>query len=102
MSYRELELDVIRWGEARGIVQNSTPLAQARKTNEELMELFDAIKSDDREGMIDAYGDILVTLIMGCAIADIDLVSCLRVAYNEIKDRKGYLNADGVFVKEVA
>lgn len=102
MSYRELELDVIRWGEARGIVQNSTPLAQARKTNEELMELFDAIKSDDREGMIDAYGDILVTLIMGCAIADIDLVSCLKVAYNEIKDRKGYLNADGVFVKEVA
>jgi len=102
MSYRELELDVIRWGEARGIVQNSTPLAQARKTNEELMELFDAIKSDDREGMIDAYGDILVTLIMGCVIADIDLVSCLKVAYNEIKDRKGYLNADGVFVKEVA
>lgn len=102
MSYRELELDVIRWGEARGIVQNSTPLAQARKTNEELMELFDAIKSDDREGMIDAYGDILVTLIMGCAVADIDLVSCLKVAYNEIKDRKGYLNADGVFVKEVA
>lgn len=102
MSYRELELDVIRWGEARGIVQNSTPLAQARKTNEELMELFDAIKSDDREGMIDAYGDILVTLIMGCAIADIDLVSCLKVAYNEIKDRKGYLNEDGVFVKEVA
>jgi len=42
----------------------------------------------------------LVTLIMGCATADIDLVSCLELAYNEIKDRKGYLTPDGIFVKE--
>jgi hypothetical protein len=50
--------------------------------------------------MKDAYGDLLVTLIIGCATADIDLVSCLELAYQEIKDRKGYLNADGIFVKE--
>ena len=100
MSYRELEMSVIQWGEARGIVQNSHPLAQAHKTAEELQELFDAIRSDDYDAMKDAYGDILVTLIMGCATADIDLVSCLQLAYDEIKDRKGYLNADGVFVKE--
>lgn len=30
-----------------------------------------------------------------------DFVECLELAYNEIKDRKGYLNAEGVFVKEV-
>jgi hypothetical protein len=51
--------------------------------------------------MKDAYGDILVTLIMGCACADIDLVECLELAYNEIKDRKGYLTPEGIFVKEV-
>ncbi len=100
MSYRELEMKVIQWGEARGIVQNSTPLAQAHKTAEELDELFEAIKAGDVAEMKDAYGDILVTLIMGCATADIDLVSCLNLAYDEIKHRKGYLNADGVFVKE--
>jgi hypothetical protein len=50
--------------------------------------------------MSDAYGDILVTLIMGCACADLNLVSCLEGAYSEIKDRKGYLNANGIFVKE--
>ena len=100
MSYSELELKVIRWGEARGIVQNSNPLAQAGKTQEELNELFAALAKGDHAEMKDAYGDILVTLIMGCATADIDLVECLGLAYNEIKDRKGYLTPDGIFVKE--
>lgn len=101
MSYSEIEMKVVQWGEARGIVQNSNPYAQAKKTREELDELFDAIHSDDEDAMKDAYGDILVTLIMGCATADIDLVSCLELAYKEIKDRKGYLTPEGIFVKEV-
>ena len=101
MSYRELEMKVIQWGEARGIVQNSTPKAQLRKTLEEVFELQDAIEAGDCDAMKDAYGDILVTLIMGCATADIDLVSCLELAYNEIKDRKGYLTPEGIFIKEV-
>jgi len=101
MSYAEIELKVIRWGEDRGIVQNSTTAAQAIKTQEELDELIDAIRSNDRAAMADAYGDILVTLIMGCAIADLDLVTCFEGAYNEIKDRKGFLNKDGIFVKQV-
>lgn len=100
MSYAEFEMKVIQWGEARGIVQNSTPLAQAIKTQEELDELVDALRNNDKAAIADAYGDILVTLIMGCAIADLDLVQCLKSAYNEIKDRKGFLNKDGIFVKE--
>lgn len=101
MSYADFEMKVIQWGEACGIVQNSTPAAQSLKTQEELDELIDAIRSGDKEAMKDAYGDILVTLIMGCACADLDLVECLAGAYNEIKDRKGFLNSDGIFVKEV-
>ena len=101
MSYANTEISVIQWGEARGIVQNSTPFAQALKTQEELDELFDAIQNKDVAAMKDAYGDILVTLIMGCACADLDLVECLKGAYDEIKHRKGYLNSDGIFVKEV-
>ena len=100
MSYADLQMKVIQWGEARGIVQNSTPRAQAKKSLEELIELRDAIEDNDLEAMKDAYGDILVTLIMGCAVADIDLVECLELAYNEIKDRKGYMNSDGIFVKQ--
>ena len=67
MSYAEIEMKVIQWGEKRGIVQHSTPKAQAIKTSEELGELFDAIEANNQEAMKDAYGDILVTLIMGCA-----------------------------------
>ena len=100
MSYANVEMKVIQWGEARGIVQNSTPAAQAKKTLEELDELYAAIKKGDREAMKDAYGDILVTLVMGCACADLDLVDCFKGAYEEIKDRKGYLTPEGIFVKQ--
>ena len=99
MSYAEIEMEVVRWGEARGIVQNSTPAAQAKKTFEELDELFAAIRTNDRAAMADAYGDILVTLVMGCACADLNLIECFQLAYNEIKDHKGFLNKDGIFVK---
>ena len=101
MSYADVQMKVIQWGEARGIVQNSTPLAQAMKTQEELNELFEAIEKGDRAEMADAYGDILVTLVMGCACADLDLVECFKSAHEEIKDRKGYLTKDGIFVKQV-
>ena len=100
MSYADIEMKVVQWGEARGIVQNSTPAAQAKKTLEELDELYAAIAKGDREEMADAYGDILVTLVMGCACADLDLVTCFKGAYNEIKDRKGYLTKEGIFVKQ--
>ena len=44
MSYAEFEMKVIQWGEKRGIVQNSTPLAQAIKTQEELDEFVKEIQ----------------------------------------------------------
>jgi hypothetical protein len=50
--------------------------------------------------MKDAYGDILVTLVMGCACADLDLVKCFAHAYEQIKDRKGTLLPNGIFQKE--
>jgi NTP pyrophosphatase (non-canonical NTP hydrolase) len=100
MSFAKTEMNVIVWGTQRGIVQNSTAFAQALKTEEELGELFDAISKGNREEMADAYGDILVTLVMGCACADLDLLTCFQGAYNEIKDRKGHLNKEGIFVKE--
>lgn len=100
MSYAEFEMKIVQWGEARGIVQNATAQSQAIKTLEEVTELFDALNKKDIEATKDALGDIVVTLIMVCAVLDVDLVSCLKGAYNEIKDRKGYLTKEGIFVKE--
>ncbi len=101
MSYAKLELQVIQWAEARGIVQNSNNLAQAIKTLEEVTELFDAIVKGDKAAQIDAYGDILVTLIVGCATANVSLCECLESAYEQIKDRRGYLTSQGIFVREI-
>lgn len=101
MSFSMIEMDVIRWGEARGIIQNGNAHTQAKvKLQEELDELIDAIEKSSIAEVEDAIGDCMVVLTMICAIMDIDLVTCYKNAYEEIKDRKGYLRPDGVFVKE--
>ncbi len=101
MSYESTEIDVVRWGEARGIIQNSDSKTQLLKAFSEMGELADAITKRDRAAIIDGLGDVLVCLTMVAAIEDVDLKSCFASAYEEIKHRKGYLNKEGVFVKEV-
>ena len=91
---------VEEWAEARGILTNGTATAQLLKTVSEVGELADAHNKMDKAAIVDGVGDILVCLINYCAIQNIDPVQCLAVAYNEIKDRKGFLNANGVFVKQ--
>ena len=99
-SYQELELKVIRWSEDRRIIPNSTPLAQWKKAAEELDELKEALKKDDLYEAIDAVGDTVVVLINICALLDVNLTDCLEAAYLQIKDRRGYMNDEGIFVKE--
>ena len=100
MTWNMIELDVIRWSEARGIISNSDSKTQLLKAFSEMGELADAITKRDRDGIIDGLGDVLVCLINVAAIEDLNLTTCLEEAYAAIKDRKGYLNASGVFVKE--
>jgi NTP pyrophosphatase (non-canonical NTP hydrolase) len=99
-SFAEVELDVIRWSEARKIIPNSTPLAQSIKAVEEINELVDALREGNKFDAIDAVGDTVVCLINVCALMDVNLVDCLEAAYHQIKDRRGYMNAEGIFVKE--
>lgn len=100
MSYSEVELEVLRWGEARGIVKNGKAISQAIKTLEETTELLDAINRKNLGDAKDAIGDVVVTLLMVCAILDVNLVDCLQGAYEEIKNRKGYLTSEGTFIKQ--
>lgn len=100
MSWNIVELDVIRWSESKGIIKYSTSEAQLKKAYEEMAELSEAISSRNREEIIDGLGDVLVCLINVAALEDLDLVTCLKSAYNEIKGRTGYMNSEGIFVKE--
>jgi NTP pyrophosphatase (non-canonical NTP hydrolase) len=101
-SFSILQLEIIRWAEARKIIPNSTPQAQLLKTMEELGELVGAVVRGNRAGAIDGFGDVLVTLILAADLMDIDITKALESAYNEIKDRKGTMTPAGVFVKEQA
>lgn len=101
MSLNQIEMDVIRWSEERGIIPNSTSVAQYRKAQEEMHELHTALINRNRADIIDGLGDVLVCLINVAALENVDLTHCLAAAYNEIKNRTGYLNAGGIFVKEV-
>ena len=98
--YKTLEAAVLQWANDRMIIPNSTCTAQAIKTHEELGELLSALHRKSWLEVRDAYGDILVTLIIGADLAGLDLVDCLALAYDQIKDRKGYLREDGVFIKD--
>ena len=100
-SYADVESKVLQWGMDRGIVQHGSPMGQAIKTLEETTELLDAINKAHPADVMDALGDIWVTMVMCAATMNLNLMDCFYQAFEEIKDRKGFLTAEGVFVKEV-
>lgn len=116
-TYRVLELEVLRWAEDRHIIPNSTSYAQITKLDEEADETLDAAKrlklyreagmsKDDPlyvkavADFKDGVADCVICLINACALEDVDLVECLEGGYLEIKDRKGHMDKNGIFVKE--
>ena len=98
MSNKDTHID--NWFHDRGITKNGRPMSQAIKTLEEVTELFDALNKDNIEEVMDAIGDIYVTLRGVCLTYGVNMDECIDQAYNEIKDRKGYLTPEGTFVKE--
>jgi NTP pyrophosphatase (non-canonical NTP hydrolase) len=96
---KEVVNKIKEWGKDRGITINGSPMTQAIKTLEETQELLLAINTQDKEGIKDAIGDVVVTLIMQCELQDFELEDCIEHAYDIIKDRKGYLNEYGDFIK---
>lgn len=69
MDKQTFDANVIQWGTDRGILPNgSTVGAQLGKTLEEIGELWQAIDALDGEEILDAFGDIDVTLVLACAL----------------------------------
>lgn len=114
MKYQELEIKVLDWAKDRGILEKATPLAQARKTEEEVHELIEACVAQQNgnetfinskgklvnteDELKDALGDTLVTIIIGAELQGLNLEGCLESAYNVISKRQGKM-IDGQFVK---
>ena len=65
MNINELNSLIIEWAKERELDTKGTVEAQAIKTVEELSELIKAVCKDDKEEIIDAIGDVYVTLVIG-------------------------------------
>lgn len=100
--YEEIEQKIIQWSKDRKIIPNATPQSQLLKAFEEMGELAAAEARNSLSKIEDSVGDVMVCLINYCARRGISIVKCMEYAYDEIKDRKGTLMPNGIFVKEEA
>jgi NTP pyrophosphatase (non-canonical NTP hydrolase) len=75
------------------------PVKQVLKLGEEYGELCEGIVKGKSELVKDSIGDMFVVLIILCMQLGISFEDCVRMAYDEIKDRDRKM-VDGVFVKE--
>lgn len=115
MEFKELQTKVLEWAEEKEILSKATPHAQAMKTLEEVNELLEAVsyQGAEKETFVnskgievntkheiqDAFGDILVTIIIGAEMQGLDITNCLESAYNVIKNRTGRI-VNGQFQKD--
>lgn len=89
---------VIQWHYARNLIKGSTDGAQFKKLQEEVSELKGFIDGDG-SNFKDHVGDIMVVLINHCERNNTSLEECLKVAYDDIKDRRGIM-IGGIFYKD--
>ena len=102
MSIEVLEQKIIQWSKDRGIIQHSTPAAQTLKAVSEMGELADNILKGRHDAARDDIGDIIVCLVNVAHMIGTDVESCLAESWQAIKDRRGFMSANGSFVKDEA
>ncbi len=87
-----------KWSEAKLIFKNGKRETQYLKLAEEMGELASSIAKG--RDVRDDIGDCLVVLNNLAVMSGTTLEECLGIAYYQIKDRKGFLNGNGVFIKD--
>lgn len=114
-NFEELQASIVYWADMHELLKSENAKKQFMKFIEEVFEFktefdnFDEIDSDNE--FSDGYqeyvehnlklemGDIFVTLIILCEQLNISPQTCLAMAYDKIKVRKGR-TINGTFVKE--
>ena len=87
-----------KWAIDRNVVSGDVK-SQMVKLLEEAGELAEGINKNKMDLIVDSIGDVYVVLVILCMQLGLDINDCIKVAYDEIKDRKGKL-VNGLFVKE--
>lgn len=98
----DLVAKINEWAISNGL-DKGNPKIEWMKVTEEVGEIRDVFLKpndfDDPEmALKDAIGDSIVTLVVLCLQLGYDVEECLKIAYNNIKDRKGVMIDDN-FVK---
>lgn len=101
-TFSDLITKVNEWAISHGL-DKGNPKIEWMKVTEEVGEIRDVFLKpndfDDPEmALKDAIGDSIVTLVVLCLQLGYDVEECLKIAYNNIKDRKGVMIDDN-FVK---
>ncbi|MBK5898646.1 MazG-like family protein [Catonella massiliensis] len=87
-----------KWAADRNLNMGD-PKAQVIEIVKELVELANGIDKGKEGQIIKHIGGMYVVLVVLCMQLGFDINDCIRVAYDEIKDRKGKM-INGLFVKE--
>lgn len=114
-NFEELQAKIVDWAEEKDLLHEENSNKQFMKFIEEVFEFktkYDFFKSfynrefKNRQICLDLerslkieMGDVFVTLIILCEQLNVSPQTCLAMAYDKIKARKGK-TINGTFVKE--
>ena len=98
MNLNELTNKIRIWAIERGL-DEAQPEKQMLKLVEEIGELAEGLAKGNLDEVIDSIGDSYVVLTILAMQLDLNIEDCVKVAYEEIADRRGKM-VNGVFVKE--
>lgn len=99
MSNEELQFKVLQWADDKNLLKKENALKQFAKFISEAGELGDALIKNQPLEIIDAIGDVQVTLILLAKQLGYDYNTCLETAYTEIAFRTGK-TINGTFIKD--
>lgn len=99
-TFTDLIAKINEWAISHGL-DKGNPKIEWMKVTEEIRDVF--LKPNDFDdpemALKDAIGDSIVTLVVLCLQLGYDVEECLKIAYNNIKERQGKM-VNGTFVKE--
>lgn len=98
MNIEQLISACTKWSEDRLIFKNGRRETQMLKLMEEMGELASNIAKG--RDVRDDLGDCLVVLNNLAVMSGTTLEECLGIAFYQIRDRRGFLNGNGVFIKD--
>lgn len=110
-TFKELQASIVDWADTHHLLCEENAQKQFMKFMEEVIEFKTEMDMRmkffepnlkmwkiDRDVQLE-MGDVFVTLIILCEQLNISPQTCLSMAYDKIKDRKGE-TINGTFVKE--